>query len=169
MLLIQSLNALDCQEFSSPRRDSGFITQPRSRRLSSPGMCPAPGFSMMGAATLTSSPFLSLSLKGGPGSEHPQLCRGWMVAPAPAVPEPELHGDLSAGVPPGVTIWPISGGRHPLLAGTLTRVPGRHGRRGRLVPLLDPHQVAGTREAESEEEAPRVSPNPPVEAACHRS
>lgn len=61
------------------------------------------------------------------------------MAPAPAAPEPELHGDLRAGVPPGVTIWPISGGRHPLpvprqlLMGTLTRVPGRHGRRGRLV------------------------------------
>lgn len=27
---MQSLSALDCQEFSSPRRDSGFITQPRS-------------------------------------------------------------------------------------------------------------------------------------------
>lgn len=44
MLLIQSLSALDCQEFSSPRRDSGFITQPRSRRLGSSGTSPAPRF-----------------------------------------------------------------------------------------------------------------------------
>lgn len=32
MLLIQSLSALDCQEFSSPRWDSGFITQPQLPR-----------------------------------------------------------------------------------------------------------------------------------------
>lgn len=72
-----------------------------------------------------------------------------MVAPAPAVPEPELCGDLRAGVPPGVTIWLISAGRHPLpapgqlLAGTLTRVPAGHGRRGRLVPLLDEDHIPG--------------------------
>lgn len=75
MLLIQSLSALDCQEFSSPRRDSGFITQPRSRRLGSPGTCPAPGFSMMGAATLTLSPFLSLSPMGGPVGGTPWVER----------------------------------------------------------------------------------------------
>lgn len=172
MLLIQSLNALDCQEFSSPRRDSGFITQPHSRHLGSPGMCPAPGFSMVGAATLTSS----LSPKGGPGSKHPRPCRRWMVAPAPAVPEPELCGDLRAGVLPGVTIWPISGGRHPLpvprqlLMGTLTRVPGRHGRRGRLVDQF-PAGPWGTRGSESTQGVtkPMCGHRAGVNAACHRS
>lgn len=88
MLLIQSLNALDCQEFSSPRRDSGFITQPwlpqnvPSTRICHDGSC---------------HPDLILVPKGWPWIKAP--CRRWMVAPAPAVPELELRGDLRAGIP----------------------------------------------------------------------
>lgn len=72
-----------------------------------------------------------------------------MMAPPLAVPEPELRGDLRVGVPPGVTIWLISGGRHllpapgQLLTGTLTRVPAGHGRRGQLVPLPGADQGPG--------------------------
>lgn len=72
-----------------------------------------------------------------------------MTALAPAVPEPELCDDRKAGVPPGVTIWLINGGRHPrpapgqLLTGTLTPVPAGHGRCGRLVPLPGTDQGSG--------------------------
>lgn len=150
---------MTARELASPRRDSGFITQPRSQRASvppaRPGACPPAGF----AAGCIRPAHRPRPRRAAPGQgTHGQ-------APAPTIPEPQLRGDLRAGVPPAVTIWLISGRTSPpplwrgqLLAGTLPQVPGGHGLHRQLVLPPDTRQVLpvpGENGAESKEKAPR--------------
>lgn len=172
MLLIQRLSALDCQGARlSPPGLGVHYAAPLPARLGSPGTRRRTPTARLRrrlrpcrrAAAPTPSP------QGGPGSGHPRPRGGWLhLVPAPVVPEPHLRGDLGAGVPPGLTIWPISGRTSPpplqrvrLLAGTLPRVPvpvaqtrasraARCRRQMRVGSLL----VPGEEGAESKERAP---------------
>lgn len=116
MLLIQSLSALDCQEFSSPRRDSGFITQPQL-----PRRVPSAWIFHDGSCHPALVPIPVPVPEGWPWIKAPTAVQGMGDS---TVPEPELHGDLRAGVLLAVTIWPISGRRHPLPA--LRQLLGGH-------------------------------------------
>lgn len=107
MLLIQRLSALDC----------------RGARLSPPGLgvhyvAPLPWLPRHVPVThhpaSAAAPVPNPSPRGGPGSGHPWPRGGRPHrAAAPAAPEPHLRSDLGDGVPPGVTIWKISGQTSP--------------------------------------------------------
>lgn len=172
MLLIQRLSALDCQGARlSPPGLGVHYAAPLPARLGSPGTRRRTPTARLRrrlhpcrrAAALTPSP------QGGPGSGHPRPRGGWMhPVLAPAVPEPHLRGDLGAGVPPGLTIWPISGRTSPpplqrvrLLTGTLPRVPvpvpqtrASRAARCRCQMRVGSLLVPGEEGAESKERAP---------------
>jgi len=110
VLLLRRLSALDCQ--AAPLSPPGLGARYPAPLTSAPmAMCRRVPTGQ-GAATLSPSPSPSPSSssssspspRGGPGSGHPRP--RW-------APEPHLRRDLGAGVPPAVTIWPISGRTSP--------------------------------------------------------